>query len=217
MRKRKREIILCLMLLVGLGFSYVRLNHLFLTPEEEFHACEEGLYYPPSEEILLRFEREDGALVFLGRQADGISVIPLEKRNLFFWSMADGGAVDGRIKMEAPLDGYLTYDKNYLGFRQDEEIVEVSLVIGNDGRLNFREYVFPVDEEVILIPGKLFFDGESIEATEDTIVYQEGRDAAGRVIFQKGAADLANALRKGNLRPGVPMASTLIRIAVPKV
>lgn len=101
MRKRKREIVLCLVLIVGLSFSYVRFNHLFLTPEEAFHACEEGLYYPPSEEILLQFEREDGTLVFVGRQADGISVLPLEKKHLFFleygrrWRLRGGSYKNG--------------------------------------------------------------------------------------------------------------------------
>lgn len=124
--------------------------------------------------------------------------------------------MEGAIKMDAPIDGCMTYDNSYLGLRQDEEIVEMSLVIGNSRLLNFREYVFSVDEEVIYIPGNLLFDGESAEG-EVEIVYQEGRDAAGRVIFQKGDADLANALRKGNIHPGVSVPSALIRIEVPKV
>jgi len=208
MRKRKWQTVLFILLIAMLSFAYLRINHLYLTAEDVFYACERGLRYAPSEEIVFTFERKDGGQVLVSRKEDGLFVVPVERSHIFFWQMQGGEGVDGYRQCDFPLDGYFTYDWNYLGLCQDAHITEMSLIIGIRKEINWREYTFPVQEGIIFIKAKQIFGDEGLDMredgtlyTEDGILYTEGRNAAGEVIYWDGDATVAEALRKGNIRP----------------
>lgn len=121
MRKRKWQTLLYIFLIFVLFYIHMIVQQMYLSPEDAFYACERGLRYPPSEEIVLEFEGDDGATVLVGRQEDGLFVVPVEKTHFFLWRMQSGG-VEGFFKCDKPLNGYQTYNGNYLGLCQDEEI-----------------------------------------------------------------------------------------------
>ena len=140
MRKRKWQTILYIVLIFVLFGFHICINQLHFSPEDAFYACERGLRYPPSEGIPLEFEGDDGATVLVGRQEEGLFVVPVERTHLFLWRMASGG-VDGYQKMDAPLDGYLTYQGNFLGMCQDESITEMSLILAT-GKIETGKNLF---------------------------------------------------------------------------
>ena len=202
MRKRKWQTILFAMLIVLVSFVYIRMEKLYFTPEEGFRACERGLRYPPSEEIILEFDTEDGAKVLVGRQEEGLFVVPVEKTHLFFWQMQSGGVVDGYRKMKEPLDGYLTYGGNFLGLCQDESITEMSLIFGNWNDRNWEEFVYPVEEGLIFIECGKELQEEGFDLVmRDNFAYIEGRTADGEVVCWDGEDGLARALRGGHFTP----------------
>ena len=199
MRKRKWQTVLYLFLIIVLSGFYIHMHQLYFSPEDVFYACERGLHSGPSEEIVLQRELEDGGLMLVGKQEDGLFVVPVEKTHFFLWRMK-GGRVDGFMKCDKPLNGYLTYDGHYLGLSLDEKITEMSFVIGNHTTLSWREYVYSVKEELIFIEKERIW-GDVEQNTDDYIIYTEGRNAEGEVIYQDGDAALAESLRKGNIRP----------------
>ena len=198
MRNRKWQTVLYLFLIFPLCQFYLLANHLYFTPKDVFYACERGLRYPPSEEILLEFEGDDGATVLVGSQEEGLFVVPVERTHLFLWRMASGG-VDGYQKMDAPLDGYLTYQGNFLGMCQDESITEMSLIFGNWGDRNWKEFVYPVEEGLIFIECGKELQKEGFDLVmKDALAYMEGRNAVGEVVCWEGEDGMARALRGGH-------------------
>ncbi len=203
MRKRKRQIVLYLLLIGALYYVYIHVNQVYFSPEDVFYACERGLRSGPSKEIVLEFDTENGTKVLVGRQEKGLFVVPVEKDDIFFWRMA-GGGVDGFLPCEEPLNGYLTYGGNYLGLCLDKEIEEISFILGNHRDINWRECISSVEEELIFIEADKFA-GDIAWDSGDYIAYTEGRNAEGEVIYQKGEANVADTLRKGNFRPSEPV------------
>lgn len=208
MRKRKWQTVVFILLIVMLSFAYLRINHLYFTAEEVFYACERGLRYTPSEEIAFTFERKNGGKVLVGRKEDRLFVVPAERSHIFFWRMSSGEGIDVSYRCEFPLDGYFTYDWNYLGLCQDAHITEISLMIGSRAEKNWREYTFPVQEGIVFIKAEQIFGEEGLDMredgtlfTEDSILYTEGRNAAGEVVYWSGDDAVAEALRKGDRRP----------------
>lgn len=192
--KRKREVLLYIILILALSCFYIQQKHLYFSPEEVFYACERGLRSGPSEEIVFTFDTEDGCTVLVGKQEKGIFVVPAERTHLFFWRMASGG-IDGFYRCEQPLNGYLTYDGNYLGLRRDERITELSIVLGNHTEENWKEYKYPVEEELIFIEAEQIFQDEGYDLMKDYIVYTEGRNAAGEVLFSYGDIEILRKVR----------------------
>ena len=127
----------------------------------------------------------DGNKVLVGKQEEGLFVVPTKKSHVFLWRMA-GGGIDGFYRCDQPINGYLTYDGNYLGLRRDEEITEISIILGNHTEENWKEYRYPVDEEFIFMEAKQIFQDEAYDLMKDYIVYTEGRNAEGEVIFFYG-------------------------------
>jgi hypothetical protein len=203
MRKRKWQTVLYLFLIFVLSGFYIHMHQLYFSPEDVFYACERGLHSGPSEKIVLQHELEDGGLMLVGRQDDGLFVVPVEKTHFFLWRMK-GGRVDGFIKCDKPLNGYLTYDGHYLGLSLDEKITEMSFILGNHPDLSWREYVCPVADELVFIEAEQIW-GDAEQNTDDYIVYTEGRNVSGEVIYQDGETALAESLRKGNIRPSDPV------------
>ncbi len=214
MRKRKWQTVLYIVLIFVLFQFHMLVTQRYFTPEEVFYACERGLRSGPSKEIILKHELEDGSLMLVGRQEEGLFVVPAERTEFFLWRMASGG-IDGFFECDKPLNGYLTYDGHYLGLCLDEDIEEMSFVLGKHLELNWREYIYPVKNELIFIDTEQIWGNEEWDF-EDYIIYTEGRDAEGNVIYQDGNADLAESLRKGNTRPSKPVI-TKRYITVPNV
>ena len=194
MRKRKWQTLLYLVLIFVLSAFYIHVNHLYFSPEDVFYACERGLRSGPSEEIILEFDTEDGPKVLVGRQEEGLFVVPVEKTHFFLWRMA-GGGVDGFFRCDKLLNGYQTYDGHYLGLCLDEKIVEFSLLIGNYQDRQWRELIYPVEGELIFVQADLNWD-------DNYIVYTEGRDVEGNVIFKDGEEGLMKSIRAGTYTYG---------------
>ena len=201
MRKRKWQTVLYIFLIFVLSYFYILMNQLYFSPEDAFYACERGMRYPPSEEILLEFEGDDGATVLVGRQKDGLFVVPVEKTHFFLWRRQSGGT-DGYQRMKEPLDGYLTYGGNFLGMCQDESITEMSLIFGNWEDRNWKEFVYPVEEGLIYIECGKELQEEGFDLVmRDNFAYMEGRTADGEVVCWDGEDGLARALRGGHFTP----------------
>ena len=201
MRKRKWQTVLYIFLIFVLSYFYILMNQLYFSPEDAFYACERGLRYPPSKEIMLEFDTEDGGKVLVGRQEEGLFVVPVEKTHFFFWRRQSGG-VDGYQKMKKPLDGYLTYDGSFLGMCQDESITEMSLIFGNWEDRNWKEFVYPVEEGLIYIECGKELQEEGFDLVmRDNFAYMEGRTADGEVVCWDGEDGLARALRGGHFTP----------------
>lgn len=194
MRKRKWQTGLYLILIFVLTAFYIHVNHLYFSPEDVFYACERGLRSGPSKEIILEFDREGGAKVLAGRQEKGLFVVPVEKTHFFLWRMASGG-VDGFFECDKPLNGYQTYDGHYLGLCLDENITEFSLLVGNYQERQWQELVYPVEGELIFVQPDLNWD-------DNYIVYTEGRDAEGNILYKDGEEGLMNAIRNGTYTYG---------------
>ena len=176
MQKRKWQTLLYAVLIIVLSCFYIVMNKLYLTPEDVFYACERGLRSGPSEEIILEFDTEDGSKVLVGRQAEGLFVVPVEKDHFIFWRMKSGG-IDGFFKCDKPLNGYQTYDGKYLGLCLDENIAEFSILVGNYEDRQWQELIYPVEGELIFVEAELDWNTKYI-------VYTEGRDANSNIIYK---------------------------------
>ena len=143
MRKRKWQTLIYIFLIFVLSCFYIHMHQLYFSPEEAFYACERGLRSGPSKEIVLQYELEDGSLMLVGRQEEGLFVVPVEKTLFFLWRMRSGG-VDGFFKCDKPLNGYQTYDGNYLGLCLDENITEFSILVGNYADRQWEELISPL-------------------------------------------------------------------------
>ena len=194
MRKRKWQTVLYIFLIFVLSYFYILMNQLYFSPEDAFYACERGLRYPPSEEIVLEFEGDDGATVLVGRQEDGLFVVPVEKTHFFLWRMQSGG-VEGFFKCDKPLNGYQTYGGNYLGLCLDENITEFSILVGSHEERQWRELVYPIE-------GELIFEAAEIDWMNEYIVYTEGRDTKGNVIYKDGDEGLMRSICNGTYTYG---------------
>lgn len=181
MRKRKRQLVLYLILSFLLSLFYMQTQQIYTSPEKIFYACERGLRYPKSEEIVLEFEAE-GKTVLVGRQEDGLFVVPAVRRGLF-WQMASGG-VDGFFACEKPVQGYITYGGYYLGLCTDERITEISVIMEDLDVKEWQKFSASVEE------GLLFMETD-INRERSFIAYTEGRNAAGEILYQYGDTELA--------------------------
>ena len=194
MRKRKWQTVLYIFLIFVLSYFYIHMHQLYFSPEDAFYACERGLRSGPSKEIILQHELEAGSLMLVGRQEEGLFVVPVEKTYLFFWRMQSGG-VDGFFKCDKPLNGYQTYDGNYLGLCLDENITEFSILVGNYADRQWEELIYPIE-------GELIFEQPNLNWDDRYIVYTEGRNAAGEVVFKDGEEALMKVIRAGNYTYG---------------
>ena len=199
MKKRKRQIVLQLILIVGFSVFYFYANGLYFSPEDVFYACERGLRGDISEEIVLEHKLDNGDLMLVGKQKDGLFVMSVERTHLFLWRMGDG--YSGFSPCDKPLNGNLTLDENYLGFCQDETITEMSILVGNFEDEQWEEEVYPVEKGLIFIER----DAEKPDQAggeHDFVAYTEGRNAKGEVVFKDGEEGWMEAIRKGNWRVG---------------
>lgn len=194
MGKRKWQTVVFILLIGLLSFAYIRLNDLFFSPEEVFWSCERGLQSGPSEEILLEYESADGGLILVGRQKDGLFVVPEERSHFFLWKMQK--TIDGEYYCDGDVDGYYRSDGVVLGLCKNPEITEVSFILGEWSELSWKEYTCKVEDN-----GLIWYDTK-VQDIEKYVNYWEGRNADGEVIYREGDANLAESLRKGNIRPG---------------
>ncbi|WP_458407308.1 hypothetical protein [Anaerotignum sp.] len=194
MRKRKWQTLLYIFLIFVLSCFYIHAHQLYFSPEDVFYACERGLRSGPSEEIALKYEQEDGGVMVVGRQETGIFAVPVEKTHFFLWRMK-GGGIDGEYFCGNEVDGYLNHDGKVLGLSRNPEITEVSFIVGNRPDRNWQEFVCIPDEN-----GFIHYDTE-FDGWEDYVLYWEGRNAAGEVIYADEDDGLVKSLRSGNFTP----------------
>lgn len=196
MKKRKRQIFLYLVMIVVLSAFYIQSNRLYFSPEDVFYACERGLRSGPSEEIILKQKLNDGGLMLVGREENGLFIVPVERTHFFLWRLKYGTGVDGFLPADKPLSGRITYDGRYLGLCQDKDITEFSILVGSDGGHRWREEIYPVEEEL------LFFerDIKGMDKKGGYIGYTEARNADGEILFQEGDDHLLEAVRSGEAK-----------------
>lgn len=194
MQKCKWQTVVFILLIGLLSFTYVRLNKLFFSPEEVFYACERGLRCGPSEEIIREFAQEDGGLILIGRQKEGLFVASVEKHLGIFWRMKTGG-VNGLFPVEKEFDGYLLQDGKYIGLCLNPDITEIFCIVGNDFEENWQEYSCQIDED------GFFFCETGLDGAENYDVHEEGRNADGEVLYTMGDEGLAESLRSGSFTP----------------
>lgn len=194
MRKRKWQTLLYIFLIFVLSGFYIHVNHLYFSPEDVFYACERGLRSGPSEEIVLQYELKDGGVMLVGRQEEVLFVVPAEKTHLFLWRMKSGG-IDGKYLCDGEVDGYLTHDGKVLGLSKNPEITEVSFIAGNGQERNWQEFICIPDAD-----GFICYETE-LDGWEDYVIYWEGRNADGEVIYANGEDGLAESLRSEIFTP----------------
>ena len=178
--KRKKQCLCYLFLIVALSFLYIQMNRLYFSPEAVFYACERGLRSGPSEEILLQCDIADGGVMLVGRQKEGLFVVPAEKDHIFFWRMK-GGTVDGAFPVEdGAVKGYIMREGTFVGLSRCPEVTEISFVAEDIETDIFRKFDCVVGEN-----GFLMCETE-MNGWDSTVVYLEGRNAAGEIFFTYG-------------------------------
>lgn len=192
--KRKKQIVLYVLLIIVLSYFYLLYNRLYFSAEDVFYACERGLRSGPSEEIVLKYELGDDAVMVVGRQEDGLFVVPAERTHLFLWRMKSGG-IDGEYRCDGDVDGYLSREGKVLGLCRNPEIAKVSFIVGNWGERNWQEFICTPDED-----GFIYYETD-FENMDDYVIYWEGRNADGEVIYADGEDGLAESLRSEIFTP----------------
>lgn len=178
--KRKRELLFYIVLLLGLSCFYIQQKHLYFSLEDVFYACERGLRSGPSEEILLQYDLAEGGVMVVGRQEEGLFAVPAEKTHLFFWRMKSG-AVDGAFPIEdGSIKGYIMREGKFIGLSRCPDVTEVSFVAEDWEKEKWKKFDCAVGEKGFLLCET------GMNGWDSTVVYLEGRNAEGEVIFVSG-------------------------------
>jgi hypothetical protein len=185
---RKKEIIIFIILIPLLLFSFMRLGEYHFSAEDVFYACEKGLLYGPSEKILGEYEIEEGGKLIVGKCQGNLSVIPVQRAFGVLWKLKSGGVVNGLVDCKNVVTARLFRGGKVMGLAAQKEISEVYCRIeygdyGNDENPSIQEMTMTVDQD------GFFYGIWSTQIQEDTfqyIAYIEGRNAQGNVIYQDG-------------------------------
>lgn len=185
---RKKEIIIFIIIIPLLLFSFLRLGEYRFSAEGIFYACERGLGYGPSEKILGEYELEEGRKLIVGKCQGNLSVIPVQRAFGVLWKLKSGGVVNGLVDCEKVVTAKLFRGGKVMGLTSEKEISEVYCRIeygdyGNDENPSIQEMTMTVNED------GFFYGIWSTEILDDTfqhIAYIEGSNSNGKVIYQDG-------------------------------
>lgn len=185
---RKKQILIFVVIIPLLYLMLLRLGDYYLTPEGVFYACEKGLHYGPSEEILAEYELVDGGKLIVGKWDGNLSAIPAERAYGLLWQLK-GGGVSGLIICDKVVSADLRTDGRVLGLTSDQQVKEVICQIEYDDYENpsVQEFTMTVDE------GGYFtgiWKNQKQEYNYECIVYVEGRNSEGVVIYRDGMASV---------------------------
>ncbi|NCC17083.1 MAG: hypothetical protein EOM28_12265 [Clostridia bacterium] len=194
---RKKEIVIFIILIPLLLFSFMRLGGYYFTAEGVLYACERGLGYGPSEKILAEYELDEGGKLIVGKWEGNLSVIPAERAFGIFWKLKDGG-VSGCIPCDKMVVANLTNDENIFGLTLNKEISEVYC------RIEYGDYENPLIQEVTMAVNQegYFYGISEIEQPEEAFIhiwYLEGRNSSGEVLYRDGVSAEGNYYNDGIL------------------
>lgn len=181
---RKKQILIFIVMIPLLYLSLLRLGDYYLTPEGVFYACEKGLRYGPSEEILAEYKLADGGKLIVGKWGGNLSAVPVERVYGLLWHLKDGG-VSGLITCDKVVFAYLRTDGRVLGLTSDQLVKEVTCRIeyGDFENPSVQEFTMTVDE------GGYFtgiWKNQKQEYDYECITYVEGKNSEGIVIYRDG-------------------------------
>ena len=217
MGKRKWQTVVFILLIGLLSFAYIRLNDLFLSPEEVFWARERGSQSGPSEKIMAQYEIEDGEIMLIGQQKDGLFLVSAEQYLGIFWRMKQG-TMDGYMPFRGVFGMHLCADGSAIGLSKDPEVSEVMYIIGCERYDNWMKYTENVRENGLILRigeenagnwkrynaqfgmGEAFTISGAAGTGDHWRVYLEARNAEGDILFTGGNEDLLEDIRTGKVR-----------------
>jgi len=181
----KQIIIFLIVIISAVIFKLSGLNNEYRSAEEVLYACEKGLHYGPSKEILYVKRTGDKALV-IGRTDEGLSSVPTQKKWYGTWELLKGGVIDGNLPVE---NNSAFYDDefNFLyGWCNDKKIVNLKITLGSldgiKGKNEYGTYDINVDSN-----GFFYMDVPPIGfGDKNDYVYPiffEGFDEGGQLVY----------------------------------
>ena len=186
--KRKKQILLFLLIIIIMVFSYMRLNDRYLTPEGVFYACEKGLRYGPSEKILYEYKKDFNNVIVVGKYKNGLSIIQTQRKMFGLWGIAPGLITGFRQPREN--ENIVFYINQYYSIafgrvtNKDVKIVNISAYLRN-------EELYEIDINNKVFEKEIDVDEEGFFKLEGVTDYNDGIDTS--YIFElKGLDSLGN-------------------------
>ena len=181
---RKKEILIFLILIPVLLFSFMRLGEYYFSSEDVFYADEKGQYYGPSEKILKEYELEGNGKFIIGIWEGNLSAVSVEPAFGVLWKLKRDGA-GGFYPCDKGVAGYLLYNGKIIGLTSNKEVSEVFC------QIEYGDYENPSIQEVTMaVDQDGFFSREwEVDSTDDIfgcIEYIEGRNSKGEVVYRDG-------------------------------
>lgn len=90
---RKKEIVIFIMIIPLLLFSFLRLGEYRFSAEGVFYAWERGLGYGPSEKILGEYELVEDGKTIIGKCEGNLSVVTAKRAFGLFWKHKTEGSL----------------------------------------------------------------------------------------------------------------------------
>ena len=181
---RKRKTIITIIIVIVLGFLFMKLGDYHFTPSAVATANEYGLHYGPSEKVLLEYEKDGDVLVIGKVNERAISVIPVKRSFGILWRLM-GGGVTGHMKINSDDDHVIAgYDRKFgliYGITDIKEAkkAECSLEYKNNDMEDFEViegFEMEVNEDGFFYLPKERVDDESWYYVVDMKVYDENGD-----------------------------------------
>lgn len=215
-RRRKGEILLCILLLAWMGLVTMKAQRLYLDPEKAFWESERLAGIGPSEKILLQKEDEEKDMLYMigrleqekttefmtlsGKEADQtagwLSVVYLEKVGGIFWREKWTSTEYFYTELQA---WYNDNMEMMLGFCRNPDIKEVTMVYGHTWEQDGTWAPHVLGEGIYEMDADGFFYQEIDtskalhEHEEDkfglravNVLYMEGRDKDGTILYRHG-------------------------------
>lgn len=176
--KRKKQIIIFLVLIPLLAFSFCRLGGYYFQAADVLYAYERGLQYGPSKKIVEEYSSDGGGKVVVGVGEDFLTVIETRRAFGILWKYERGGGYD----IQSEMKGFIRDDGKAFGLSRLEDVTVVyGLFEGEDGTVT--EMTFPVDEDG-------YFSAEvQVNMEEERVMrfdYIEGFDEEGQRLYRWG-------------------------------
>lgn len=178
---RKRQLVINIVVILALCFFYMRIFDRYISPESVFYACEKGLLYGPSEEILTEYESDEGSIVIVGKYGEGLSIVSAERKMFGLWGLAPG-MITGLIEPQYEENMVFTYDSTngiIIGLTNNPQVSNVHALLYNwENEEEYIVYDIDVKENGFFFMEK---DGEKLDF--EIIGYRvEGMDEEGNVL-----------------------------------
>ncbi|WP_304509690.1 hypothetical protein [Anaerotignum sp.] len=185
--KRKKEIVIFMILIPLLLFSFLRLGEYRFSAEGIFYAYERGLGYGPSEKILGEYELAEGGKLILGKWEGNLSAVTVKRAFGVLWKKMNDG-IAGCYSRNKVVSAYTFNEGEIMGLSLNPEIREVYCRIeyGDFENPSIQEVTLPVNHDGLIWGEWEYQDNEDVY---QDIAYLEGRNSDGEVIYRDGMTD----------------------------